>query len=296
MVDMDHTAVAIALCLLGVFLGSFTGASVWRVRKRQLKQDVKDGYKVSETAQRQVEKLKSKSIAKDRSVCLHCGHALHWYDLVPIFSWIYLDGRCRYCGKKIGNMEPLIEISMGLFFLLSYVLWPGTLNTVVDYIHLAVWLVAGVILIGLFVYDTKWKLLPNVAVWPLVGLGAVSSGIALYRNDFDISSVISILSGVLVLSGLYFVLHRASGGKYVGFGDVKLGLALALLLADARLAFLTLFLANLIGVIVILPGLIRRKVGMKSQVAFGPLLIAAYFISGIFGADIINFYLIYTMG
>ena len=58
MVDMDHTAVAIALCLLGVFLGSFTGASVWRVRKRQLKQDVKDSYKVSETAQRQVEKLK----------------------------------------------------------------------------------------------------------------------------------------------------------------------------------------------------------------------------------------------
>ena len=68
MVDMDHTAVAIALCLLGVFLGSFTGASVWRVRKRQLKQDVKDGYKVSETAQRQVEKLKSKYQTYDGAI------------------------------------------------------------------------------------------------------------------------------------------------------------------------------------------------------------------------------------
>lgn len=296
MVYMDHTIVTVALGVLGLFLGSFAGATVWRVRKRQLRQDAKHGYKVSETAKKQVEQLKSKSIASDRSVCLYCGHTLHWYDLVPVFSWVYLDGKCRYCRHKIGKMEPIIEVSTGLFFALSYMLWPNTLNTAVDYAHLVVWLLSGVVLMGLFVYDTKWRLLPNVAVWPLVGLGVVSSVITLYRNDFEISSVISILAGVLVLSGLYFVIHRVSGGKYVGFGDVKLGLALALLLADAKLSFLTLFLANFIGVIVLLPGLIKHKVGMKSQVAFGPLLIVAYFISGIFGAEIINFYLIYTMG
>ena len=81
------------------------------------------------------------------------------------------------------------------------------------------------------------------------------------------------------------MLWRVSAGRWVGFGDVKLGVALGLLLANWQLAFLALFLANLIGTLLVLPGLVMKKVTRETQVPFGPLLIVGFGLSLLFGAQ-----------
>ena len=95
---MDHITIlgTIVSALGGLVVGSFVGASVWRLRARQLASDAKHGEKVLKKDARQVEKLPVRSIKSDRSVCLHCGHQLRWYDLIPLVSWVSLSGKCRY--------------------------------------------------------------------------------------------------------------------------------------------------------------------------------------------------------
>ncbi|MEF2162642.1 prepilin peptidase, partial [Pseudomonas aeruginosa] len=131
-----------------------------------------------------------------------------------------------------------------------------------------------VLLAILFAYDVKWFLLPDVITFPLIGIVALMAGLRGVGAENVFSYGVDVLFSVLILSGLYFLLWFMSRGQWVGFGDVKLGLALALLVADWRLALLTLFLANLIGTFIVLPGLIRGKIGRKAHVPFGPLLIA----------------------
>ena len=62
----------------------------------------------------------NKKFINDRSVCDSCGHTLAWYDLIPVFSYIILKGRCRYCHKKVSLLNPFIEVVTGILFALSY--------------------------------------------------------------------------------------------------------------------------------------------------------------------------------
>ena len=293
---MSTLFIAVTLCLLGLIVGSFAGATVWRLRARQLVLDKKNGERVTSFDKSQVEKIKKQSLFSDRSVCLHCGHQLKWYDMVPLVSWVYLNGKCRHCHKKIGNFEPIIELSMAAFFVFSYIFWPYTLETPLEVARLVLWVGGGVGLGILFAYDKKWFLLPDIIVYPLIGLGLVNVIVVLAQSSFELAKLTDILYACLVLSGLYYLIYVASNHKWVGFGDVKLGLVLALLLADWRLAILALFLANLIGTILVIPAMVLGKIKRQSHIAFGPLLIAGWFIAGLFGDDIIGVYLLYALG
>lgn len=292
----NQVIIAIGLWLFGTIIGSFVGASVWRLRARQLHEDAKSGEKLHKVDALQVAKLQKKSLSNDRSVCLHCGHQLAWYDLVPLISWLSLLGKCRYCRHAIGWLEPAVELGTAAFFVVSYLFWPHLLASNLDVFQFIIWLVAGVGLAILFVYDMKWYLLPNAIVFPLIGLGFVYTFTVLIEHQFALSQVASILYGCAILSGLYYLIYVISQYKWVGFGDVKLGLALALLLADWRLSLLTLFLANLIGTIVYLPLIIGGSVKRATHIPFGPLLISGFLLSGLFGSSIIDWYLTITLG
>lgn len=296
MVMETQSMIAIILGLLGLTLGSFAGATVWRLRAMQLKRDAKAGDKVRASDKRRIAKLQSKPFHKDRSVCLHCGHELKWYDLVPLVSWLSLRGKCRYCKKTIGWFEPAMELGLALFFVVSFLLWPFSLDTPLEIARLVIWLIAGVGLSILFAYDTKWFLLPDVVTFPLIGLGAVNAVLYVAGAAAPQDALVSVLGSCLILSGLYYAIYVLSGRQWVGFGDVKLGLALGLLIADWHLAVLALFLANLIGTIIILPLLALKKLGRGAHVPFGPLLIAGWAVAGIFGSDILSWYLSLVLG
>jgi leader peptidase (prepilin peptidase)/N-methyltransferase len=288
---MEQLIVSITLLFLGLCLGSFAGATVWRLRARQLVEDKAEGEKVDSKEYKKLLPLTQTTTTTDRSRCLHCGHELAWYDLLPLASWISTKGRCRYCHAPIGRFEPIIELATALFFVGSYLLWPYMLVNMTEIALFALWLVAGVILAILFAYDLKWSLLPNRAMFPLIAVGALVAVLHLFNAPNLLESLISLVAAAVILSGIYLVLWYVSKGRWIGYGDIKLGLALALLLGDWPLAFIALFAANLIGCLIVIPGLLSGKMTRQTHVPFGPLLIIGGIIAMLFGQAIIQWYM-----
>ena len=158
---------------------------------------------------------------------------------------------------------------------------------------LALWLSGLVLLAILFVYDLKWLLLPDVINIPFIILGFIFSIINLaLSNDFT-KSLTSLLGSVVILSGIYLLLYLFSKYRYgeektwVGFGDVKLGLGLALFLGNWLLAFAALFAANLIGTLLVLPSMLKGKLQATSRICFGPLLIVGFLLAWFFSQQIL---------
>jgi leader peptidase (prepilin peptidase)/N-methyltransferase len=287
---MDQPLIYTLLVVIGLIMGSYSGALVWRLRARQLIEDKAAGEKVDKKEYEKLIPLRETTGLQDRSRCLHCGHELAWYDLLPLVSWASTGGKCRYCRKPIGVFEPLMELGMAAFFVVSYIFWPISLHDPFEVVHFLLWLVAGVLLITLFAYDTKWYLLPNRIVFPLIAVAAVVALLSVISKHDIPAALLSLCLSVAILSGLYFLLWIASKGAWVGFGDVKLGLALALLLGQWQLAFLALFAANLIGCLVVLPGMLTGKIKRTSRIPFGPLLIVGAILTMLWGPSVIQWY------
>ena len=276
--------IAGALLLLGVVLGSFAGAQVWRVRARQLRTDKQTGHPYDKHEWRQLRVLLQGTVRDDRSRCLQCGHVLAWYDLLPVVSWLSTGGRCRYCQQFIGWFELVMELVLGVGLALSYLVWPWALPA--SSLLFAVWVVVALVLMILAAYDAKWQLLPDPLNYGLMALGALFVLVRVMTlHDVDF---VSLTGAVALLAGLYGGLYAISRGAWIGFGDVKLCVGLALLLGDWRLAFMTLFFSNMLGCIIVLPGLVRGQLNTRSQVPFGPLLIIGCVISLLFGGHILR--------
>jgi len=288
---MEQITIYVALVLSGLCLGSFAGASMWRLRARQLVQDKSDGEHINSNEYEHLKKLTKVSIFSDRSRCLNCSYVLRWYDLIPLVSWLSLGNRCRKCRTKIGYLEPLIEIGIAAFFVLSYMFWPYPLNNGLEIARLVLWMIAGVGLAILFAYDAKWFLLPDRLNFMIIVIGAFSALTVVLGAQDKLGTLLGVVGSVLALSGLYWALYMISRGRWIGLGDVKLGLGLALLLADWRLAFIALFAANLIGCFIVLPAMIMGKLKRNSHVPFGPLLIIGFVIAGLVGNYLVNVYL-----
>jgi len=282
----------VIVCFLGLVFGSFAGAQVWRLRAHQLVEDKSEGEEYSKQELKKLLPLTKKSMKDDRSQCLRCHHELAWYDLLPIVSWVSTAGKCRYCKKPIGWFEPALEIGTAVLFGLFLHYWlAGQGTTVLSWSIFTVWLVVLVLMVVLFVYDAKWFLLPDVMMFPLIGLATLVAIIRIASSQDFVSSLLSTSGAILILGGLYFFLWTVSKGMWVGFGDVKLGLALGLLLGDWQLAFLTLFLANVFGLLLVLPGLLTKKIGRGAHIPFGPMLMLGFFVALFYGEAIISSYL-----
>lgn len=279
---METVGIA-AAALLGSVVGSFTGAQVWRMRARQLTEDKAAGEKVDE---RELRRLKSliQPLQSDRSRCLSCRRQLMWYHLIPIVSWLAARGRCRYCKSPIGIIEICLEVGLAIVFALVAAYWSVLFTGILPLVQLILFLFSASLLAFLFAYDLRWYILPDHIVWPLIVTSVV---LAFLKLGYNVDGWMSLGLGVTILSGLYLVLYAVSRGGWIGFGDIKLNLALGLLLMDWRLALLTLFLANLLGTLIVLPGMIAGRITRGMHIPFGPLLITSFFISWWFGRQIV---------
>ena len=282
--------ILVIVAVLGAVMGSFIGAQVWRVRARQLVEDKQAGEPVDTLELRRLKPL-LRPLKDDRSRCLSCGHELRWYDLLPVVSWLVTRGRCRYCRAPIGWMELGLELVMaGLFVAVAwYGMTTFTAPLVITKVVIA--LTGLSYLAFLFVYDKRWFLLPDVANWPFVMLGVLFAGIHAVTGQLP-GGVLGLVAAVIILSGVYALLYIVSSGRWIGFGDVKLTLGLSLFLMDWRLAFLALFLANLLGTLLVLPGMIRGTVQRRARIPFGPLLIIGFLISWFFGVRIMDWLIV----
>jgi len=291
MMLMNEFIIYLALVLVGACLGSFAGATVWRLRAKQLQADkeAKEPYDHKEYTR--LKKLLGKKTLQDRSRCLECGYELKWYDLIPIVSWLSLKGRCRACKHPIGRFELLMELGMVAFFVASYAFWPGGVQTGLEVAHFILWLIAGVIMAVLFAYDLKWFLLPDRYTLALAVVGVAIVGVSAAETQDIGMTLLTAIGSVGVLGGLYAVLYAVSQGRWVGFGDVKLGVGLGLILVDWQLAAVALFLANFIGCLIVIPLLATKKLKRNAHIPFGPLLISGAVLTWFIGWNVLEWYL-----
>jgi prepilin signal peptidase PulO-like enzyme (type II secretory pathway) len=260
----------IFLFVVGAACGSFVGAMTWRMRKKL-------------------------DWVRGRSICEHCKHKLDGLDLVPIVSWLTLRGKCRYCHKKIGWLAFVLEVGLAMAFAVSYLFWPlgeiviGNSLNIVQFALFMIWLVIVVLMAALLVYDARWRLLPNKLMWPLIGVAAIFAILSnIFIQHFALLDFLAQIGlAMLPVAGVYGILYLVSRGKWIGFGDVKFGLVVGLLVNWLG-AVLVLAGANLLGTLVMLPLLIARQKTMNSKIPFGPFLIMATFLVFLFLPDLIN--------
>lgn len=286
-----------ALILLGLCLGSFVNALVWRLRRQEEIGDQIQALEAKKTSVATKTKLKKLrlttgdySIMTGRSMCTDCRHTLAWYDLIPVLSWASTLGRCRYCHKPVSPQYPLVELLTAGLFLLSYFYWPAPIRGVQVAVF-AIWLLLIVGFMALFVYDLRWLILPNKIVFPLTALAAVQAAIIVGTSARPLHSAANTLLAVTVGGGIFFVLYQISGGKWIGGGDVKLGWLFGLVVATPLRSLMVIFIAALLGTIAALPSLILRRLKTTSIIPFGPFLIAGIVLVELFGASIMAWYL-----
>lgn len=269
MVDVTFEVLILVLMfMLGAVFGSFACCQAWRWH-----------YKVH----------KKKDLGQ-WSVCLHCGERIKWYDNIPIISWLMLGGKCRNCHKKIGIADFLSEISMAVAFLMlswAYLLpmienWQALRQQpqflVVQMAIFILTLVMLVVLMVLAVYDAKWGELPVVLLVIAILFGAMIFVLKMYdlsmtEGESVTDGLMSAGIGVVILAGTCFLIYKVSHERLMGAGDWLLALALALALANWWLALWTIFLANLLGDMIALPGALKSK---NHVVHFGPFLVGAF--------------------
>jgi leader peptidase (prepilin peptidase) / N-methyltransferase len=282
--------IIVMLVVLGVCLGSFVNAWVFRLH-RQL--DLEDQIEQRQTGKSKknqtlaIEKLRAKqrqlSVAHGRSICMHCKHPLSAKDLVPIVSYLSLRGKCRYCGKKIDD-TPLAELLVPTLFVLSYVAWPVGLQGL-EAVRFGLWLVCVVAFVALTVYDLRWYMLPDRITKPLIAVAALFFALGFFRAA-QVSEAASALADLLVaalfLPGLFAVLYYKSDGRWIGGGDVKLAIVLALLLPSAFAAPIVLFVASSVGLLAVLPRLVTGRAGWTTRIPFGPFLIVGAIVAVLF--------------
>ena len=138
-------------------------------------------------------------------------------------------------------------------------------------------------------YDLKYMLLPNRIIFPLSGLAIVYVALQ-YAITHDVAVLTSAALSVLIGGGLFYVLFQLSDGRWIGGGDVKLGILIGLVLGGPELAFMMLFVASLLGTIVSLPFLLSGRMTPKTRIPFGPFLIVGAILAQLFGQGLIELY------
>lgn len=259
--------IAVFVGLVGLAMGSFADAVAWRIHTKR-------------------------DFVKDRSECEHCHHKLGALDLIPVVSWATLGGKCRYCKHPIPATVPLVELGMGLAFGLSFLYWPFGFGTWQGVALFGFWAVYLVLLGILFVYDLRWQLLSDAIVYPLIGFSFVDAALRVsFQTQATVADYAShVVLGVVAMAGVYALLYMISRGKWVGFGDVKLAVFIGAILGWEK-TLVVLMLANVLGLLVVLPGLVSKKLTAKSHVPFGPFMIVAFVVVGLFGDAVIRWYL-----
>lgn len=273
--------VYVYVTVIGLISGSFINAWVWRLSK-QLD---------SEGNKKNLPKFDKKkySLLYSRSMCPNCHHKLGFLDLIPIISWIFLRGKCRYCKKPISLQYPLVELLTALLFFISAYFWDY--STPWSVAALITWLALLVGLIALALYDFKYMILPTQIIYKLYIVLFIGLGIQFILGR-PIEQLLSMLISALLLGGLFWLLYQISKGSWIGGGDVRLGYLLGFILFTTISTFLMLFIASILALLI---GTIMAKINNKKikslKLPFGPFLISATYISVIFGQEIINLYL-----
>ncbi len=213
---------------------------------------------------------------RGRSACPKCLAPIAWYDNIPLISFAFLRGSCRHCKTYISWQYPLVELATALVFVL-----------LLSHYGLGVHLIMAMILISfliiIFIQD-----LQHYAVLDQVVLPAIVFAVAM--NIWLGVSVFSLIIGMALGAGFFALQYLVSKGKWVGDGDIRLGALMGAALGW-QYTIVALMIAYIIGAVIGAFLLMMKRKEMSSAVPFGPFLMIALFITFLYGAEILRWYI-----
>jgi len=216
---------------------------------------------------------KEESIVYPPSHCPNCNARLKALDLVPVISWLFLKGRCRYCGEKISPRYMLVELLCAVLFLGVYLRWGLTMEALAGFVFAVILLAAAFI-------DLDQGIIPDRLTYPGIVLGLLLS--------FWTSGFLPSLYGTLAFGGLMFAIAFISNGG-MGGGDIKMAGAIGAFTGIAGSA-VTLIMASLLGSVFGLGVIAVKKGGRKTPVKFGPFLALSAYTAYLFADTIVAWY------
>lgn len=270
-----HCFIYTTIFVLGLIIGSFINCLTYR--------------------------LKNKISISGRSFCPHCKKQINWYDNIPLLSYFFLKGKCRWCKQPISIQYPLVELISGIFFLIVAIVAVQQLNTYSTLPQIFNFSTAGLLILFrnwvftailtiIFIYDLKYYLILDKITIPAMLIALLLNVIINLAQHNSLLSNSSFLVSALIAGGFFFLQFLISKGKWIGGGDIRLGLLMGFMLGWPNILvalIISYILGSLIGIILI----IAKKADMKSKVPLGPFLTIGTFIALLWGQQIINWYL-----
>jgi len=239
----------IIVFLYGIVIGSFLNVLIYRLPKKE-------------------------NIAVVRSHCMNCGYQLTWYDLVPLFSWLALRGRCRVCREKISVQYPLIEALNGVLYLVVFHRYGLSIESLLYCLLFSA-------LLALSVIDFRTYEIP-------VGFNYFILALGLIRVMTDWKNWATYVIGFLAVSACLYLLYIVSDGRAIGGGDVKL-MATCGLLIGWKLIILAFLLGCILGSVI---HIIRMRITNESHVlAMGPYLSMGVALAVLYGEAFLQWYI-----
>ena len=207
---------------------------------------------------------------------MNCGCQLKWYDLVPLFSYLFLGGKCRKCKQKISVQYPLIELLNGSLYCMVFAEYGLSVESLLYALLISA-------LITLSVIDFRTYEIP-------VGINIFILALGLIRVITDYTDWLNYAVGFILVSGFLYIVYLVTKGRGIGGGDIKL-MAVCGLLLGWKLILLSFVLGCIIGSVI---HMIRMKVSGQGHVlAFGPYLSIGVMISVFAGNLLIIWYTSY---
>ncbi|MFA7309259.1 MAG: prepilin peptidase [Patescibacteria group bacterium] len=236
-----------------------------------------------------------------RSRCTECKNTLKPWQMIPVVSWVFQRGCCAFCRNKISFHYPLLEMVTGLLFVVfTYKILPlngdilGTLFVTTTVFYLT--LIAG--LIAIFEIDRRTLYIPDIIVYPIAalfvllllldGVFLLGGGPLVFVPAYHNVDLLTIVTGLLVGGGIFGIIALVSKGKWMGWGDVKLGLLLGLTLGPV-LAGLALYIAIVAGGLYGIVMLILKKYKKGDLVPFGPFMVLGALTALLFGDMLVRY-------
>lgn len=235
--------------LYGIVIGSFLNVCIYRIPLKE-------------------------SLSKERSHCMKCGYQLRWFDLVPLFSYLFLGGKCRKCKEHISAQYPIVEGLNGVLYVLTFLVNGWSIDSVIYCLLISALIVLSVI-------DFRTYEIP-------FGINVFILALGLIHLGFHLGDWVTYVIGLFAVSTFLEIIFRLSGGRAIGYGDVRLMRASGLLLGW-QLSILSLIIGCVLGSII---HVIRMKLSNEDHVlAMGPYLAMGIFVAALWGQPFMNWYI-----
>ncbi len=261
MAEITTVQLIIITAIFGLLIGSFISMLTWRLPR------------IMELAAEQ----QFKQISVARSSCPNCKKTLNWYQLFPLFSWLFAKGRCKKCHTKISIRYPLIELTTML--LTVYIILTFQLTGIGFFA-----LIFTYFLITITIIDIEHQLILDKLSLPLMWLGLLINTQSIFSSLEH--AVIGAAAGYMLLWTLFYVFKAITGKEAMGFGDFKLLAALGAWFGFMAIPQIILIAAVSSIIIAVLLSIMKIK-AINTAIPFGPFLALAGMVTLVFGTQII---------